>query len=369
MSITQTNYAKRRSRFSRVLKKLPFEGMLLTHLPNIRYLTGFSGSSASLIVRGDDYDLLSDSRYTTQIGQECSGLQLQIRHVDETMLDLLIRVIQTLGLKAIGVEGSTLSVDYFLTLNDKLANVELIPKTGLVEELRMVKDSEEIAQIRFSINAAQRGFQRMLTSLKLGQTEVEIRNELEYALRGFGAEGTSFDTIVAIDSQAALPHAKPGTKVLGKSSVLLIDYGARMTSGYRCDITRTMVAGNPSAKFEKVYNVVLEAQQAAIEALKPGVSGAAIDKIARDIISKAGYGKSFGHGLGHGFGLEIHEALRLAATSQQELQPGMVVTVEPGIYLEGWGGVRIEDDILITRSGHEVLTNLPKTLDAMSIYL
>jgi len=374
MSFAPSTYLKRRTRLQKSLRGKQLKAILVTHLPNIRYLTGFTGSSAALLVTPTRVLLMSDGRYTTQIRQECSDLDVEIRKTEETLLDLINRLFKTTDLTSLAIESATLTVEYYLSMQEKLTDIELKPSHGVVEELRMIKDADELAEIKASVYIAERAFAVMRSSLRVGMTELDIRNILEHAMNTFGAEGTSFETIVAIDQQSALPHAKPGKNVLSNNSILLIDYGARLKSGYRCDITRTMVtrpAGstNIPSKFEKVYNTVLNAEQSAIAALKPDAKAADIDFIARDLIAKAGFGKNFGHGLGHGFGLEVHEALRLSSTSKQELQPGMVVTVEPGIYLEGYGGVRIEDDVLITKTGCEVLTSLPRTLSENTIYL
>ncbi len=374
MSFAPTTYLKRRGRLQKTLRSKQLKSLLVTHLPNIRYLTGFSGSSAALLVTPSRSLLMSDARYTSQIKQECSDLEVAIRRVDETLLELINRLLKASELTSLGIESSTLTVEYYLSMMEKLEGIELVPSHGVVEELRMIKDADEVAEIRASVVIAERAFQVMRSSLQVGMTELDIRNLLEHEMHKFGGEGISFETIVAIDQQSALPHAHPGQNVLTSNSILLIDYGARLKSGYRCDITRTMITrpvGSTSipSKFEKIYNTVLNAEQSAIAALKPDAKASDIDAIARGIISQAGFGKNFGHGLGHGFGLEVHEALRLSSTSKQELLPGMTVTVEPGIYLEGYGGVRIEDDVLITKTGYEVLTSLPRTLSENTIYI
>jgi Xaa-Pro aminopeptidase len=240
-----------------------------------------------------------------------------------------------------------------------LAEVEIQPTSGLVEQLREIKDAAEIAQLRQAIWYAEKAFGVLRASLTPEKSEKRVADELEYQMRLFGAKGYSFPSIVAAGARAALPHATPTDRPIGESDLLLVDWGA---SGalYKSDLTRVLVTGKISPKLERVYRVVLKAQQQAIAAIRPGAVAQDVDRVAREAIDRAGFGRYFGHGLGHGLGLEVHEAPRLTARNTAVLKPGMVVTVEPGIYLPGWGGVRIEDDVLVTRSGCEVLTQVPK---------
>jgi Xaa-Pro aminopeptidase len=239
----------------------------------------------------------------------------------------------------------------------------LVPIAGLVEELREIKDAHELASLRKAVRQAQRGFAVMRASLKGDMTELEFAHDLEHAMRGFGARAAGFDPIVAVGPRAALPHANPTSARISEADLLLIDWGAMSQDGYRSDLTRVLVTGRISSKLRKIYEVVLKAQLRGIAAIRPGVTGKQVDAAARSVIEKAGYGKQFGHGLGHGIGLDIHEGTRLSPVSKDVLKPGMVITVEPGIYIPGWGGVRIEDDILVTRDGHEVLTSVPKQFE------
>ncbi|MGI9456499.1 MAG: M24 family metallopeptidase, partial [Aeoliella sp.] len=245
----------------------------------------------------------------------------------------------------------------------KLEHVNLTSADGLVEALRIVKDKSEVDATKLACYQAARAFQVARARITPETTENEIAAELEYQARRFGAKGLSFTPIVAVGPRAALPHAGPTDRRIGESDFTLIDWGAN--SGlYMSDLTRMVVTGRLSQKFRKIYQVVLEAQLAGIDAIRPGVTCEYVDSAARKVITKARYGKQFGHGLGHGTGLEIHEAPRLAKGQDKiKLQPGMIVTVEPGIYLPGWGGIRIEDDILVTKTGHEVLTDVPKELE------
>src|SRR4029077_9103939 len=240
--------------------------------------------------------------------------------------------------------------------------LQIVVTENLVERLRIVKDKSEIDATLVACQQARRSFDVVRAGLTTSMTELEVANELEYQARRFGAKARSFPAIVAVGDRAALPHATPTRRRLSESDFTLVDWGAN--SGlYMSDLTRIIVTGRISPKLRKIYGVVLKAQLAAIDAIRPCRTCEQVDGVARRIIARAGFGKAFGHGLGHGTGLEIHEAPRLAVGQTTKLQPGMIVTVEPGIYLPGWGGVRIEDDILVTRTGHEVLSNVPKQLD------
>jgi Xaa-Pro aminopeptidase len=230
----------------------------------------------------------------------------------------------------------------------------------MVEELRQVKDADEVAEIRTAIRQAEKGFEVLRAQLTGEMTELQAAQLLEQAMRQFGATVAAFPPIVAVGPRAALPHARPTTGRISGADFVLVDWGATAASGYRSDLTRILVTGKISPKLEKVYGVVLKAQQAGIKAIRPGARCCDVDAAARRVIEEAGFGKQFSHGLGHGIGLNIHEAPRFSAAFETPLKPGMVVTVEPGIYIESWGGVRIEDDCLVTRHGAEVLTNLPK---------
>ena len=222
----------------------------------------------------------------------------------------------------------------------------------------MVKDREEVAEIRRAIDQAERAFTVLRASLRPEQTEKEVADNLEHQMRLFGAKRASFESIVAVGPRAALPHARPTSQRIGASDFVLVDWGA--DSLYKSDLTRVLVTGKIPPKLERIYGVVLKAQLRGIEAIRPGISCEEVDSAARKVIEDAGFGRNYGHGLGHGIGLDIHEGPRLGQGQKNILQPGMVVTVEPGIYLPGWGGVRIEDDVLVTKTGHEVLTSLPK---------
>jgi Xaa-Pro aminopeptidase len=355
-------YVSRRNRLRKLIHQAEVDSLLVTNFKNVTYLTGFTGDDSYLLVTASGETLISDKRYTTQLEEECPGLKLEIRGPGTRMLPVTVGVIEKARLKRLGIEAESATVSLDRTLAKDLPNIELVPTDSLVERLRIVKDKEEIDETRRACRQAERSFDAVKALLTPEMTELDVAAELEYQARRFGAKALSFPAIVAVGPRAALPHATPTAAKLKASDFMLIDWGAN--SGlYMSDLTRILVTGKISPKLRKVYGVVLTAQLAAIDAIRPGVTCEQVDSVARKIISKAGFGKAFGHGLGHGTGLEIHEAPRLAAGQKTKLRPGMIVTVEPGIYLPGWGGVRIEDDILVTRTGHEVLTDVPKQLE------
>jgi Xaa-Pro aminopeptidase len=356
------DFQARRDRLRKAFKKAGVDALLVTDFTNVTYLTGFTGDDSYLLVRQDGELLLSDPRYTTQLGEECPGVDLLIRPPGVTMLQAVMRAARAAKIGRLGIEGDSMTVSFRDKLAAKLPKVEVVPTSGLVEQLRLIKDKEEVARLRTAVWQAEKAFGVLRSLLRPEMTEKEAGDELEHQFRLFGAKDAAFPSIVAVGPRGALPHAVPTKKRIGEDDFVLFDWGAN-EGLYRSDLTRVLVTGKISPKFERVYRVVLEAQLRAIAAVRPGVAAHKVDSVARDYIAKAGFGRRFRHGLGHGLGLMVHEEPRLAVKSQTILRPGMVVTVEPGIYLPGWGGVRIEDDVLVTRSGHEVLTHLPKQLE------
>lgn len=357
-----STHEARLKRLRQSLRQAKVEGLLVTNFVNVTYLTGFTGDDSYLLITLDDAELVTDMRYTTQLEGECPTLKLRVRSPGEKMTDTVVEVVQKAKLERLGVEGSSMTVGLFRTLQEKLSKTTLEPIEDLVERLRSVKDKEEVAAIRAACLHAKRAFQAVRAAITLDMTESQVAADLEYQARRFGAKGLSFDPIVGVGTRSALPHGRPTDVQLSMSDFTLIDWGAR-TGLYVSDLTRMWVTGKISPKFRKIYDVVLQAQLAAIEAIRPGAKCADVDAVARGIITKAGYGKEFGHGLGHGIGLEVHEGPRLAKQQDVELKVGMVVTVEPGIYFPSWGGIRIEDDVLVTASGYEVLTDVPKQIE------
>lgn len=357
-----SRHAKRQQKLRKLIKSNKADALLVTNFKNVTYLTGFTGDDSYLLVTLDDSLLLSDPRYTTQLEEECPDLKLSIREPGITMLASVADAVNEAGVEKLGLESQSCTLSLYEGLRGQLKDISIGSLTGLVESIRMIKDREEIEITRTACEQARRILEIIRASWTPTTTENEIARELEYHARRLGATGLSFPAIVAAGPRAALPHATPTDGQVGDHPFTLIDWGT-VNDLYASDLTRMVVTAPPSKRFQKVYNTVLDAQLAGIEAIKPGVTCESVDSAARKVITKAGYGKKFGHGLGHGLGLDVHEAPRLGRNQSTLLKPGMIVTVEPGIYIPGWGGVRIEDDVLVTSSGYEVLSNVPKQLE------
>ena len=355
-------YAERREKLKSIALANGVQAMLITNELNVSYLTGFGGDSSYLLLTPEKAIMLSDTRYTEQIAEECAGVDAEIRDSRVSMTEVLTETVNKCKISSLAFEACSMTKSTFDKFESSLEGVDLKATDSVVIDLRAVKDESEIEEIRHSVNLAQRAFEVIRASLTPSQTEAEIAHNLEHQIRLFGGDCCAFEPIVGVGPRAALPHALKTDRRIEESPFVLIDWGAKGNK-YMSDLTRVLVTGKPDDKIEKIYNIVLEAQLAAIEKIRPGVEEIEVDKAAREHISNAGYGDYFGHGLGHGFGLQIHEQPRLSPMSKGKLQAGMVVTVEPGIYLPGWGGVRIEDDILVTEDGHEVLTSVPKRFE------
>ncbi|PZE22069.1 M24 family metallopeptidase [Paenibacillus xerothermodurans] len=342
-----------------VMAEQGLTALLITNATNRQYITGFTGSAGYVLITEDEAFLLTDFRYMAQAPAQAAGFQV-IEHAPkamETVRDLLLKH----RLSNVGFEQFDMSYGSYLSTAEALQGIELIPSGGLVERLRMVKDDRELAIMQEAADLADRTFTHILPFLKPGAVERDIALEIEIFVRKHGAASTSFDTIVASGERSALPHGVASDRVMQNNEFVKLDYGAYYKS-YCSDITRTVVLGQPTDKHKEIYNIVLEAQQTALDQIKPGMTGQQADAIARDVIKRYGYYEYFGHGLGHGLGLEIHEAPRLSMHGDVVLTPGMTVTVEPGVYLPEFGGVRIEDDIVITDSGNRRLTHSSKDL-------
>ncbi len=360
------DYAARRQRLWQALTR-PGAGcehcdaFLVTDETNVRYLSGFSGDSSYLVLGEHRQFILSDSRYDTQIGQECPDLELVTRTAAREMKAVLAETLGGQGWRRVAIESDAMSKATYDGFAAEMPAVEFADTRGLVLALRAVKDAAEIALIRRSIAIAEAAFLQWKQDLRGDWTELQAAYHLENLIRQHGGQGRAFDTIVAGGPRAALPHAGATDQPLGAHNTLLLDWGAKF-QGYCSDLTRVLVAGDPPPKLAEIHAVALEAHTRAIAAIRPGARLQEVDAIARDTIAQAGYGDYFGHGLGHGFGLQIHESPRLSPTATEELAVGMIVTVEPGIYLPHDCGVRIEDDVLVTENGCEVLSQLPRSL-------
>jgi len=336
------------------------KGLIVTKPENIYYLTGFSGEGLALITDQKNY-IITDFRYVEQAKNQTSGLEIVETKRGASHFLIAYELINDLGLKSIGIESRSLSIKEFDELEAIFKNVTLIKTDGFVEELRIIKDADEIYFIKAAQQITDKAFEHILGYIKPEVSELDLVAELEYFMKKSGSKNTAFETILISGPKTSLPHGVPSERKLQQNDFVTIDFGARF-NGYCSDMTRTVIIGKPSKEQLSIYNIVLDAQVRALEMIKPGLKGKEVDDVARKYISDHGYGKNFGHGLGHGVGLEIHEDPRLSPNSEKVLLPGMVVTVEPGIYIENFGGVRIEDMIVLTEKGYENLTHSEKHL-------
>lgn len=358
------NYAARQQKLALQLQESGLDALFISHLPNIYYLCGFTGSAGVLVVKAADskprLTFFTDGRYTQQASEQVQGAKVVIGK--KAALAEALRSLRTAKFRSIGFESEHLSYAEYRQLDKAIyGKTKLKPTAGLIEELRSIKDADEIEQIRASVLLAGNLFQSAVSAIRPGARESEIAGELELQARRAGAEGMSFDTIVAAGPRSALPHGRASTQEIPASGFIILDYGV-ILAGYCSDMTRTVHVGRASKAHRQMYEAVREAQLKSIAAVCPGVEAGEVDKAGRSLLRKAGYGDYFTHSTGHGVGIEVHERPRLARGQTQKLAPGMVVTIEPGIYIPAEGGVRIEDMVLVTESGHEVLTPTTKDL-------
>jgi Xaa-Pro aminopeptidase len=337
------------------------DGLLVTGAANVRYLSGFSGSSAIMFVSPRETLLITDFRYQTQAADEVGDIARITIEPQSLWVGVWQQLAQMPGLEVLGFESAHLVHRDFQRLLEAGARYQWRPTVDLVETLRERKDEDELRRIREAVETAEHALGLTIAQVRVGMTEMEVAGLLESALRQSGSDGFPFPSIVASGSNAALPHARPTSRQIARGDLLLIDFGAR-AGGYCSDVTRTFVLGPPSADQREVHDVVRLANERAVRAVRPGMSGRDADSVARGYIHDRGFGELFGHSLGHGIGLEIHEAPRLAKTAESLLVEGAVVTVEPGIYRPGWGGVRIEDDVHLGAGGAQVLTRFAREL-------
>ena len=337
------------------------DGLLLTGLSNIRYLTGFSGSSALLVITARDVVLITDFRYQTQVVAEVGAIARVSIEAASLWTGLWQQLAAMSSVKVLGFETAHVLHRDFQRLVEAGARWQWRPTLDLVETLRERKDGDEIARIQDAAGVATRALARTLPQLGAGMTELAVAGVLEKALRDEGSEGFPFPSIVASGPRSALPHARSSTRELEQGDFLLMDFGAEV-GGYCSDVTRTMVVGKADDAQREVYDIVRGANERATRGVRAGMTGRDADAIARHYIDRAGFGEQFGHSLGHGIGLEVHESPRLARTAEGVLPEGAVVTIEPGIYRPGWGGVRIEDDVVLGADGPHILTEFPREL-------
>jgi Xaa-Pro aminopeptidase len=347
-------------RLAKLRQALPqhdLDAILISQPENRRYLSGFTGSAGWLIISAERAILSTDFRYFEQVARQSPDFELA--KIKTKFPDLLPEILSGLGAKRLGFESQHLTVDELYTLSQAAGDVDLVPLKDTVETLRAIKDGGEIDALRRSAALTDEAFAHLLDVIRPGMTELQAAWEIESAMRTGGASKVAFDLIVAAGPNGALPHARPGDHPIQPGEPVVVDIGC-VVDGYCSDMTRTFCLGEPSDKYLEVWETVLQAQQAAKEAIRAGVSGVQADAAARDVIVEAGYGENFGHGLGHGVGLAVHEGPRAGRLSKDILEAGMSLTVEPGIYLPGEFGVRLEDLVIIDGAGIEILSKTPK---------
>lgn len=342
------------------LASLEIDAFLVTGLTNVRYLTGFTGSNGQVVIAGDEGVFLTDGRYTEQSRHEVPDVE-RVTYAN-ALGEALAEQVTRLGIGRLGFEAHQVTVRSHGRLADALGGVELVACDEEVERIRWVKDDEELELLRNAQAATDQAFEDVLETLAVGVSERQVARQLEVLLRRDGADGLSFESIVAFGENAAEPHHEPGHRTLEEGDVIEMDFGA-LYGGYHADMTRTVAFGEPASELKKIHDVVRQAQQAGIDTVREGVSGAEVDAAARGVIEGAGYGEAFTHGLGHGVGLDIHEGPRLGREFAEHALPARaVVTVEPGIYVPGLGGVRIEDMVEVTAGGCRVIGNASREL-------
>ncbi|MCL6516184.1 Xaa-Pro peptidase family protein [Alicyclobacillus sp.] len=340
------------------------DAMLVSSPENRRYISGFTGTAANVLVTAERALVITDFRYTQQAKAQCAGFEVVEQQASHggAFLELLTDLVGSLGVKTVGFEQDYLTygqVEQYRSLEARVPGFRWVPVSGAVEALRVVKDDGEIAILEQAARIADEAFEHVLGVLRPGMTEREVALELEVQMRKRGASGASFDTIVASGWRSAMPHGVASDKVIEPGDLVTMDFGA-LYQGYCSDLTRTVVVGKATPRQREVYAWVLEAQRLALEAVRPGITGRELDAVARDALARYGVAEAFGHSLGHGIGLAIHEDPRISRAGEAELVPGMVITIEPGVYLPDWGGVRIEEDVVVTATGGRVLTHSSK---------
>jgi Xaa-Pro aminopeptidase len=340
------------------LTDLGLDAVLITSKFNRRYISGFTGSSGFVLVTQNDAKIITDFRYVEQAENQCREFEV-VEH-KATIHEELANQIKTLNINQLGFEKDHVTYSNFEILKSHL-KCNLVPISGVMEEIRLIKSPDEIKIVKEATSIADQAFSHILNYIKPGLSEIEVSNELEFFMRRKGATSSSFDIIVASGIRSSLPHGVATNKIIESGDFITLDFGAYF-NGYVSDITRTIAVGTPNEKLVEIYNIVLEAQIKGVKGIKSGITGKEADALTRDYISQKGYGEYFGHSTGHGIGLEVHEGPNLSFRSDTILEPGMIVTVEPGIYIPDLGGVRIEDDVLVTADGYEVLTHSPKEL-------
>jgi Xaa-Pro aminopeptidase len=370
-----TAFLQRRDLLSRQLAAAQVDAFLISQPINVSYLTGFTGEASHLILGASKTILVSDGRFPAQLAEECPELEAYVRPPSQTLQEATVQVLEELGVRSVEFESGHLTVADHQALAEQAKAIAWKPGERRVEALRQIKDAGELAEIGAAIRMAEKALAMFRAMLRGDDEEKNLADSLEGYLRRAGAKNGAFPAIVAVGPRAALPHAPPTRRRVSEASLLLVDWGASGDFFYKSDLTRVLLPRNNSAihgstaKIQAVYEVVLKAQQAAIKALRPGVEAQAIDAAARSVIADAGFGDFFNHSIGHGIGMQVHEAPLMRQKNTAKLQAGMVVTIEPGIYLPGEFGIRIEDDVLITPEGAQVLSSVAKDFESCWVEL
>jgi len=349
---------KRIEQIKALLEEKSVDAILITHLPNIRYLSGFSGSAASVLITKSKNFFITDFRYKDQSHKEVNGFQIYINYNQN---DELKNILESEGIKAAGFEANHLSYGSYDNYSNTFPAVKFVPLTDAIEKLTMKKTDDELAKLQKAVDITDKVFSKMLEFIKPGMRELDVSAEITYTHKKLGALKDSFEPIVASGWRAALPHGIASNKIIESGDILTLDFGC-VYEGFCSDMTRTISIGKPPDEIKKIYQVVLDAQLKAVDGAKAGISSKSVDSIARDYITSKGYGENFGHGLGHGLGIEVHEMPGLSQRMDITLVENSVVTIEPGIYIEKLGGVRIEDDVILKSNKCTVMNKSPKEL-------
>lgn len=340
------------------LSKYNIDALLVTNMFNVRYLANFTGTTGLVVITKDEAYFVTDFRYTEQAAEEAKGYTI-VKN-EGTIFEEVAKIVKENKIEKLGFEQENITYAVYHQIND-IIPCDLVPVAGLVEKLREVKTEDEINIIKEAINITEKAYDYILGFVKPGKTEIEVANELDFYMRNEGATSVSFDTIVASGIRSAMPHGVASDKVIEEGDMVTIDFGCYY-KGYVSDMTRTFAVGDPGEQMKEIYEIVYQANKKVNEVAKAGMTGAELDAIARDYITEKGYGPQFGHTLGHGIGLEVHEGPSLSFRNEDKLVVNNIVTNEPGIYVPGLGGVRIEDDLVIKEDGAEILMTTPKEL-------
>lgn len=349
----------RLKRLRQLMQQQNREALLITHPINRRYISGFSGSAGLLLILDKKAILLTDGRYLIQAKEQAPHFEV-VEHKKD-IFAALVDVCKNESVASLSFEEVQMTYAEYRKLAKLSDPIKLVPQQNMVEKLRLIKDQQELKTIRQATKIVDEVFAQIVSEIRPGLTERQLETRMEMLMREKGATSSSFSTIVASGVRSALPHGIASDKKLAKNELITLDFGC-WVDGYTSDLTRTIVLGEANSRMKEIYGIVLEAQEAALAGLRPGLTGNEVDQFARGVINGHGYGDYFRHSTGHGIGLEVHELPYLSLSSVEVLEPGMVITIEPGIYIPDFGGVRIEDDVVITESGASILTQATKKL-------